>query len=134
MHVSFYEADAYARWAGATLPTEAEWEVAAADQPVAGHVRRVTRWASPPRPRVERAKPVYGDVWQWTGTPYVGYPGYQAATGALGEYNGKWMADQWVLRGASVATPQSHARLTYRNFFPSPTRWQFAGIRLAERA
>jgi formylglycine-generating enzyme required for sulfatase activity len=75
---------------------------------------------------------LYGDVWQWTQSAYVGYPNYRPSTGAIGEYNGKWMADQWVLRGASCATPRSHARLTYRNFFPSDARWQFTGIRLAD--
>ncbi|MEO5826315.1 MAG: ergothioneine biosynthesis protein EgtB [Gemmatimonadales bacterium] len=134
VHVSYYEADAYSRWAGASLPTEAEWEVAAADSPVAGTFAESRVGHPRPAPNSAGASQWYGDAWQWTGSPYVGYPGYRAATGALGEYNGKWMADQWILRGAYVATPQSHARLTYRNFFPSPTRWQFAGIRLAERA
>ncbi len=134
VHVSYYEADAFARWANATLPTEAEWEVAAAHSPVAGTFAESCAGHPRPAPDASGASQWYGDAWQWTGTPYVGYPGYRAATGALGEYNGKWMADQWILRGASVATPRSHARLTYRNFFPSPTRWQFAGIRLAERA
>jgi ergothioneine biosynthesis protein EgtB len=111
-HVSYYEADAYARWAGARLPTEAEWEVAATE-PVQGMAQ------------------LYGRRWQWTNSAYVAYPGYKAPEGAIGEYNGKWMSDQWVLRGSSSATPPGHERITYRNFFPSDTRWQFSGIRLA---
>jgi ergothioneine biosynthesis protein EgtB len=112
-HVSYYEADAFARWAGHRLPTEAEWEVAAA------------------RDGADRPEQLYGDAWQWTQSAYTAYPGYKPASGAIGEYNGKWMADQWVLRGSSSATPRSHVRLTYRNFFPSDARWQFTGIRLA---
>jgi ergothioneine biosynthesis protein EgtB len=110
-HVSYYEADAFARWAGHRLPNEAEWEVAAVDG------RGLTQ--------------LYDSAWQWTRSAYAAYPGYRPPSGALGEYNGKWMCDQWVLRGASVATPSGHARRTYRNFFPSDARWQFAGVRLA---
>jgi ergothioneine biosynthesis protein EgtB len=132
-HVSFYEADAFARWAGSRLPTEFEWEAAARDRPVEGRFVEAERFHPGPAAAggVELGQ-LYGDVWQWTQSAYVGYPNYRPPTGAIGEYNGKWMADQWVLRGASCATPRSHARLTYRNFFPSDARWQFTGIRLAD--
>ena len=112
VHLSYYEADAYARWAGARLPTEAEWEHAAA-QGAAG----MAQW--------------HGAAWQWTQSSYAPYPGFRVADGAVGEYNGKFMVNQYVLRGSSSATPPGHERLTYRNFFPATARWQFTGIRLA---
>jgi len=133
-HVSYFEADAFARWAGARLPTEAEWERSAAALPLAGHFLEAghfhpaTALAADDDGALSQR---FGDVWQWTASPYVGYPGYRPPAGALGEYNGKFMCNQFVLRGASCATPRSHARATYRNFFPSEARWQFAGVRLA---
>ena len=133
-HLSYYEADAYARWAGARLPTEAEWEVASArmgTEPWVGSHAESARLH--PLPATDAPDPAqcFGELWQWTASPYVAYPGFRPAVGAVGEYNGKFMADQWVLRGSSVATPASHARRTYRNFFPAGTRWQFSGLRLA---
>jgi ergothioneine biosynthesis protein EgtB len=111
MHVSYYEADAFARYSGKHLPTEFEWEVAA---------------------RHDLIDDAFGIVWQWTRSAYLAYPGYRAPEGALGEYNGKFMVNQMVLRGSSLATPEGHARVTYRNFFHPPARWQFSGLRLAE--
>ena len=132
-HVSFFEADAFARWAGCRLPTEFEWEAAARGRPVEGRFVEAERFHPAPAVRgADSPQQLHGDVWQWTQSSYVGYPNYRPASGTIGEYNGKWMADQWVLRGASCATPRSHARLTYRNFFASDARWQFSGIRLAD--
>jgi ergothioneine biosynthesis protein EgtB len=131
-HVSYFEADAFARWAGARLPTEAEWEDAATDLPIRGNFQDGGRFHPTAAPRGDGLLQMYGDLWEWTASPYVSYPGFRPLPGALGEYNGKFMNGQWVLRGGSCATPGDHLRASYRNFFPPHARWQFAGIRLGQ--
>ena len=132
MHVSYYEADAYARWAGKRLPTEAEWECVASEQAVKGNLLEGGQMLAAPNEDQDGVGQIFGDAWEWTASAYLPYPGFSPLPGALGEYNGKFMSGKMVLRGGSFAAAKSHIRATYRNFFVPETRWQFSGIRLCE--
>ncbi len=132
MHVSYYEADAHARWRGKRLPTEAEWEVACASVPIRGNFMETGVLRPLPPGRLSGERQIWGDVWEWTQSPFTPYPGFRPPEGAIGEYNGKFMVNQFVLRGGACTTPEAQMRPGYRNFFYPHQRWQMTGLRLAE--